>query len=221
MKTIFTLITAVSLSFQVAAQNKIQVSESSESFSTGKQNALVVTIFEHNKDDVEKAVKKLLSKDWSGSVKQKTESFGDDCSIKKMGKNTFDAYVVCTQDGNNVKVAFAIDLGGAYLNSGDHKEQFQIMKGLIHEFAVEQTKEAIGNVVKTEEKKLKDLEKEKETFEGNVKSLKKDIEDYKSKITKAESDIKENEKKTEDKTKEIGEQSKVVEELKKKQSGVR
>jgi predicted RNase H-like nuclease (RuvC/YqgF family) len=217
----FTLIAFVLFSSLYSiAQNKIQVTESNESFSTGKQNALVVTIFETNKDDVEKGVKKLL-KDWNGSVKSKSEIFGDDCQIKKIGKNTFDVYATVNQDGNNVKVAFGIDLGGAYLNSGEHKEQFGIMKDLIHEFAVEQTKEAIGAVVKAEEKKLKDLEKEKDSFDGNVSSLKKDIEDYKSKIEKAEKDIKENEKKSEDKNKEIGEQKKVVEDLKKKQSGVK
>jgi len=220
MKALITLLTAATLSLAASAQNKIEVTESSESFSTGKQNALVVTVFETSKDEVEKGVKKLL-KDWGGNVKSKTETFGDDCSIKKMGKNTFDVYVICNQEDKNVKVAFAIDLGGAYLNSGEHKEQFQIMKSLVHEFAIEQTKSAIESVVKNEEKKLKDLEKEKQTFEGNVTSLKKDIEDYKSKIEKAEKDIKENEKKTEDKSKEIGEQQKVVEELKKKQAGVK
>jgi uncharacterized protein HemX len=220
MKKLITLTAALIIAVSAQAQYKIQVSEANESFSTGSQNALVVTVYEAKADDVEKNMKKLF-KDWGGNIKTKDEVFGDDCSMKKMGKNTFDAYGKCVQEDKNVKVIIAIDLGGAYMSSSQHKEQFDIIKEEVYKFGVDQTKEAIGAIVKTEEGKLKDLEKQRDDIVKDTEDQKKAIEDYKKKITEAEEKIKKNDTDKETKIKEIGEQQKVVEEVKKKQEAVK
>ncbi len=220
MRNLYLILAVIFISGVSRSQNSIKVTESSEKFNSGNQNALVVTVFESNKDAVEKGLKKLF-KDWNGNVKSKDELFGDDCSMKKMGKNTFDAYGYCVQEEKNVKVVVAIDLGGAYMSSSQHSDQYKIIQEELYQFAVHQTKEAIGEVMKAEEEKLEKLEKQKKEIESKIEDNKEDIEDYKKKIEEAEKNIKEGESEKETKSKEIGEQTKVVEEVKKKQSAVK
>lgn len=210
MRKILTLLFV--LSFTVSfAQQKIQVSESSENIGGGSHNAMVVTIYGASVDDVEKAWKGRMKK-WNGKVsKSGGEYFADDCRLKKMGDNTFDVYARAEQDGeNDVKLIVGVDLGGAYMSSGQHGEQFKLLKEEVYDFAVETTKEIIGNELKAEEKTLKGLEKEQKDLEKENEKLHKDIEDYKKKIAEAEKAIEENKEAQGTKKEEIAAQGKVV-----------
>lgn len=206
----------------VKAQYSIEVREASESFSTGSQNALNVAIYERDVKDVEGAWKKRLGKMGNSSTK-KGEIQCDDCKDKKgMGENTFDVYSKVTEGKEGeVVLSVAIDLGGAYMSSSAHGDQYKWFFGVVKEFAIEQTKEGIGSQVKEEQKVLADLVKEKEDLEKDTEQQKKDIEDYKKKIEEAEKQINENEKNKETKEGEIKDQEKVVEDIKAKQAAVK
>lgn len=188
MKKITLLFAALCLTTLTFGQKKIEVSESNESFSTGNQNALSITVYGAEKGDVEKAWKKQL-KDIKGNVKAKNEIFADDCRIKKMSDNTFDVYSKIEETDDGIKVIASFDLGGAYLSSGEHKEQFPFLKDLMYDFAVSETKAAIGSVIKAEEKILEELEDDKKDFEKEIENMNKEIEDYKKKIAENEKDI--------------------------------
>lgn len=204
----------------VGAQKGIEVTETSENFSTGSVNALSVFIPGGNVKDVTKAWEKQL-KDIKGKVKSKDEIFADDCRIKKMSDNTFDVYSKVVESEGGVTVIAAFDLGGAYASSKEHGEQFPFLRDVMYEFGVQETKAAIGLVIKTEEKKLEELVKQKEETEKENENLAKDIEDYKKKIAEAEKSIEENKGKIEEKSGEIKTQEKVVEEIKAKQKAVK
>lgn len=220
MKKITLLFAACVIAIGGYSQKKIDVKESNESFSTGSHNALSVMVYGAEKDDVEKAWKKQL-KDLKGNVKAKKEIFADDCRIKKMSDNTFDVYSFIEETDDGVRVVAGIDLGGAYLSSGEHKDEFPFLRDMMYNFGVTETKAAIGSIIKDEEKKLEDLEDEKEDFEKDIEKLKKDIEDYKKKIEDAEKDIEENKSNIEKKKEEIKTQEAVVKEVQEKQKAVK
>lgn len=220
MKKSLLIITALAVSLVSFGQKKIDVSESSESFSTGNHNALVVMVYGADKKDVYKAWAKQL-KDMKGNVKTKDEIFADDCRIKKMSDNTFDVYSKIEETEEGIRVVAGFDLGGAYMSSNEHKEFFPFIKEVMYDFAVAETKAAIGKIVKEEEGKLEDLQGEQSDMEKEIEKLKKAIEDYKKQIEESEKDIEETKKEIETKKEEIKTQETVVKEIQEKQNAVK
>ncbi|CAN5328082.1 hypothetical protein BH10BAC1_BH10BAC1_03650 [soil metagenome] len=221
MKKILTLAIAVTLSLTVSAQ-KIKVKQSSENIGGGSHNALTVTLYGINPSDAEDAFRSFMKK-YDGKRSSKDGAiFVDHATIKDMGNNTIDIYGKALGKKGDPEITFvvAFDLGGAFLNSGDHKSQYDVAEKIVKEFAVKATKDAI-------ESKLKDAQKVKEKFEDEQKSLEKDnknynedIEDAKKKIKKAEDDIAKNKTEQEKKKAEIEAQKKVVSEIEKQLKSV-
>jgi hypothetical protein len=201
----------------ISAQ-KINIKEGSESFSTGKQNALTTTIYENTKDNVESKWKSLLKDFKNEKVKEnKGEIFGDNIVIKDWGNDPVDVYTTFEEDkkSKTVTMHVAFDLGGAYMSSSSHKDKFNYAEKMVKDFAVKMTKEPLEEKVKDAEKALGKLEDNQKELEKENKNLKSDIESYKDKIKKAEDDVSKNEQNQTKKKSEIETQKKAVEEAKK------
>ena len=221
MKKIILLAVALSTGLFVSAQ-KIKVKESKEDIGGGSHNALVVTLYEISPEDAEEAFRSAMKK-YDGKRSSKDGGiFVDHAMIKDMGNNTIDIYGKADGKKGDSEIRFiiAFDLGGAFLNSGDHKEQYKIAEQIVKDFAVKATKDAI-------EEKLKDAQKIQSTMEDDEKSLEKeqkrsesDIEDYKSKIKKAEDDVTKSKDDQAKKKAEIEAQKKIVDEIDKKLKAV-
>lgn len=219
-KTLLSLVMGV-ITLSAVGQKKIEVRESNENIGGGSHNALTVMIYIEDQDYVEKQWKSKL-KDMNGKVSSKKEIFADDCSVKAMGENTFDVYSrVEIVKGEGVKLIVGVDLGGAYLSSREHGEQFKYIKEVVHQFAIDVTKKKIGDELHDQEKVLSKIEGEQKDLEKDNSSLKSDIESYKEKIKKAEADIKTNEENQKKKKEEIEAQKKVVEAVKAKLSSIK
>jgi hypothetical protein len=221
MKKIVTLLVLVAASVFVYAQKKISVTESSMSFAEGKQNALIVNIYEASEDLIQKEWKRLM-KDFGAKVNVKKEIFADDATIKGVSDNTIDVYAYTEKntDGDfNLVVGF--NLGGAYLSSSAHSAQYKKAESILYEFAVETTREAIKEVISSEERILSKLQKDQSDLEKNKERLLKDIEDYKKKIQTAEEDIKTNEKDQVNKKGEIEKQEGLVKKLNERKEAVK
>ena len=200
----------------VSAQNySIQVSEGSEAVGeSGSNNALSATVYECDMETVEKEWKSTLKDFKNGDVKTgKHTLFVDNVLIKDMGNNPVDVYTVYSEKKENksVRMSVAFNLGGAYLSSSAHKEQFEVAKKLIYEFAVKMTKSAVDEHLKTEKKALEKLEDKQKDLEHNKKKMENDIADNKDRIKKAEEDIKKNEENIKKNAKEQEEQKKLIE----------
>jgi hypothetical protein len=219
-----TLLSFILISFaftSVFAQKKLQVKETTFPFSTGKQNALVVEIFEVNEKDVDKELKALL-KNYKAKVSVKKEVFGDDALIPDISSNTIDIYAVTADNKTGgVTLHIAFDLGGAYLSSSSHSKEYKVAEKIVYEFAVKVSKDAVQALLKEEEKNLKSLEKDLKSLEKSQKELEKDISDYKDKIKKAENDIDKSKKDQDEKAKAIKEQEKKVELIKEKEKAIK
>lgn len=227
MKKLMTLLALVITTQFTFAQYKINVQEKGENLGGANNNAFSVMIYELDVKDVEKEWKKVMKK-WGANVQMKKEMFGDDANTKEMGENNFDIYAVAKEVDKGVELTVAIDLGGAFLSSGQHGAQAKFIKDELYKFAVDATKEGLAGIIRDEEKKQADLEKEQKDLEKDKEKLEKDIEDYekaiedaKKAIEQAKKDIEKNGKDQEEKKKEIDAQIKVVADVVAKEKAVK
>lgn len=220
MKKLITLALST-IVFSATAQKAVVVTEGNEALSDKVTNAMTVMVHNGDMKDVDKAWKKQL-KELKGKISDKKEVFADDCKMKEMGDNTFDLYSKTEEvAGEGVKLIVGVDLGGAYLSSADHPEQFKVMRDFIYNFGVEANKAAIGIEIEAQEKILKKLQGELEGLEKDDKKLDSDIADYKEKIQKAEVDKLNNSKNRNAKAAAISAQQQVVDGVKAKQAAVK
>lgn len=219
MKKILTLAFAA-FSFAAFA-GKVKVSESKENIGGGNNNALTITIYEANPDDIIKEFRSIM-KDYDAKVSTKgDELFGDNAIIKKMGNNTVDiwAKVVKVKDGES-KLIVAFDLGGAFLNSSDHKDKYPVAKEIVENFAIKMQKDAIEEQLAAATKALEKMQDQQKDLEKKNADLKDDIKNYEEKIKKAQDDVKKNEEDQAKKKNDISVQQKVVDGVKEKLKSV-
>ena len=229
-KKIIGALTCLLISAITATAQKvnIKVTESNERIGNGKNNALVVTIYEATPDEIGSKWKSLM-KDHKGKVTMGDEIFADNAVIKTINdNNTIDVYakVEKVKDGES-KLTVAFDLGGAFLNSSDHKEKFNEAKKIVYDFAVTTTKDAIAGQRKAAEKvfsKLEDdqhdLEKQQNKLNSNVEDYKGKIDDYNKKIKEAQDNLAKNKTDQEKKKVELDAQKKVVDAVTAKEKAV-
>ncbi len=212
----FTLILVLLSFVLVGVAQKIETKETNGRFGKESKNAIQTTIFYSDIKTVEKEMIKLM-KSYKGKVsKKKGIIFGDDLVIPTISSNTIDMYISLTdQKDGGVEVLAAFDLGGAYLNSSMHPDQFQRASSMIRDFAFSLTEKSYAGIVKAEEKKLKDAEKDFEKLKSKKESLIKENEDYKARIQKNEKEIENLSKEIDDKESSLKEMQKEFEKLKK------
>jgi len=190
-----------------AMGQEVKTSNDKVSFSHGSFDAIVVTIPYANKDVVEKELKSEM-KDWGGKYNSsKGEYTAKEAKMKDMGDKYFDGYAKIIESGSEIKVAFAVDLGGTYMNSGDHKDQHRTIESRAKKFGQTASKESVNGMIEMETKTLKKLTEEKEDMLKDIENSKKDIENYKKKIAEEEQKIKDNEAASQKKEGEIGTQT--------------
>jgi chromosome segregation ATPase len=186
---------------------EVKTSNDKISFSHGSFDAIVVTIPYGNKDIIEKELKSEM-KDWGGKYNSsKGEYTAKEAKMKAMGDKYFDGYAKIIESGSEIKVAFAVDLGGTYMNNSDHRDQYKEIESRAKKFGQTSSKESVNGMIETEAKTLKKLTGEKEDLLKDIEHSKKDIEDYKKKIAEAEQKIKDDEAATQKKEGEIGTQT--------------
>jgi len=176
---------------QLSAQ-KIQVSESTEKFSTGSQNAVTTTIMEAKLEDVISEWKKVLKNYKYEKVKDNdNEVFGDNILIKEWGNNPVDFYTKFEENKKDktIKMSTAVDLGGSYMKGGEHSDKVKFVEKLMKDFAIKMTREPIEERLKDAEKEVSKQEDKQQDLEKKNKDLHDDITDYNAKIAKAEKDL--------------------------------
>ncbi len=200
----------------------IKISEETHYFIVGSKNALVINIPYGNKEIVEKQLRKEL-KDWGGKYDtEKGEFRAIQASTKFMGDKPFDSYVkIIVESDQSIKLAFGIDLGGAFMSSREHGDRFKPMSDRLIAFARETSLACIDEELDNENKNLSSFEKDQKSLEKEKEKLLEDIEDYKKKIVAAERKIETNlqeQNKTKD---EIKRQKEKISEIEKKKKSLK
>lgn len=218
----FALLSYLPLSAQLSANDlaNVRVVESQKVMSQGNNNSLSITLPGADEKVVGKIWEKSLKK-YKGKVKKQkktNELFGDNMAITEVGgANTVDVYSTVT--GNNLTVWF--DLGGSYLSSYQHANQYAGAERLLLETAKSVFVELVERELENEEDKQKKQEKNYEKLVKDKKGLEKDIEDYKARIKKAEGEIEKNVQEQEATQNAISAQKQVVEEVKARLSKIK
>jgi chromosome segregation ATPase len=104
------------------------------------------------------------------------------------------------KDGSPIAV-FAIDLGGAFMNSREHPNQSQGFEKSLLKFGKLCVNTAIDEEIKAEQKILKSLENDQKSLEEKLSDYEKDIINYTNQIKETEkkiSDVKSNQEKKKD-----------------------
>lgn|ERR1700752_1181584 len=221
-KQILTIAVAIS-SLQLFAQD-VKVRESNESFSNGNHNSLTVTLYVTDISMVEKEWKsKMKDFGYDKSSEKKDEYFFDNVVMKDLGNNTMDVFSKVTEQKGekSVLLTAAFDLGGAYLSSSEHKDKFEYVKKMMHDFAVKISKEELDDQIKAAGKVLSNIQDKQAGLEKDNKGLADDITNYNAKIKKANEQIEQNKKDIETKKGEVAAQQKVVEGIKAKKESVK
>jgi hypothetical protein len=182
----------VSLNSYLFSQ-EIRLQEATHYFNIGSKNALVVNIPFGKMEIIEQELKKELKK-WNGKYdSEKGEYKSIQANTKFSGNKPFDAYVkIIKENEQTFKVAFGIDLGGAFLNSKEHDNQFRAFNQELVNFARACSLACIEEELDIENKKLSKIEKDLRSLEKDKEKLEEDIQDYKKKIVAAERKIENN-----------------------------
>jgi hypothetical protein len=197
-----------------------QISEQEKSMSQGLRNALILELPQTNDDFVDKLWKKYI-KDFKGGKakknKKEDEVFIEEVTIPNIGgDNPVGLYTRISEIGDDVELTMWIDLGGAFLSSAQHAQDYLEAEKLLMRFGLEVTKEKIKIEIEKEEKELADYEKTLKKLERAHDNHLRDIEEAKEKIKKAEKGIEENKADQENTKKLIDEQKDIVRKVTKK-----
>jgi hypothetical protein len=174
-----------------AVQAQVTVKESAKSIAGASNNTLNVMIKGGDTKALAKEVQRFM-KDMGCKVNENKDGtlFGDDCEVKAMGPNTFDMHGRLDPiPGEGVDVVLAIDLGGAFLSSAAHPERFAPAREMVYRFAVEKTRDVIGQDIKKVEGVIAEKEKEQARLEADRAKLQKDLEELNARIAAAETAI--------------------------------
>jgi hypothetical protein len=188
--------------------------------SEGIQNALVLDLPDTNDKFINKLWKKYLKGFKGGkSKKNKKENqiFTGNIKIPEIGgSDPINIYTRTTEIGDDVQLTLWVDLGGDFLTSSEHQEEYLEGEKLLMRFGLEVTKEKIKIEIEKEEDKLKKLEKMLKKLKRANDNYHRDIEQAKEKIKKAEKGIEENEADQENTDTLIEEQKEAVKKVMKK-----
>jgi hypothetical protein len=92
--------------------------------SLGVNNCLQVYVPGTKTDELADEFSKFMKNYNAKGSSKKGEYFYDNAEIKQFGNNQVDMYVTTEQKAGGAELNVFFDLGGAYLNSVDHKERY-------------------------------------------------------------------------------------------------
>jgi len=191
MKNFFTFI-ALFCTTILMAQEPIEVRLGQMKIGKASHASYVVTIFETDKNFVEREWKGHM-KDISEKVVTKKEWFIDNARIMSISQDTIDIYskVVELKNTGNVELMVVFNVDGKFITEEDEKHDAAAKK-FIYEFAFRTSKLIVHKEVLAAEKTLMKVEKEQETLVREAEQLNRTIEKNTEKIAKAESDLEQN-----------------------------
>jgi molecular chaperone DnaK (HSP70) len=199
-----------------ASFGQVKATEEAITFSNGTHNAIVVTVPNGTLEGVSDELKSEM-KNWGGKFDEKKGEYtAIGASMKKMGDKPFDGYAKVIENGKEIKVAFSVDLGGAYMSSSDHSAQYKVMLDRAKEFSARASTSSINGILKAEEKILKSLSKEQSDFEKDIEKSQSEIEKAKKTIEEEEKKIVDNKAALEKKTAEVKAQELKISDIEKK-----
>lgn len=192
-----------------------KVYEDDVSMSLGIKNALIIEL-EGSDDKIAEKIWKEYIKDYGKTKKNKkaNEWYSQQITVPSIdGATPIDIYVKFDENRDMTRAYLWIDLGGEFLNSLNHEDKTVGAEDFLVEYAKDVRKYVIGEEIKDEEKKLKNLNDDLEDLGKKNEKYRETIAECKAKIMKAEEDMLNNEKDQKDKNADIEAQKMVIEKI--------
>lgn len=125
---------------------------------------------------------------------KKGEKSATGCRSASVSAGDFTLYSEVEKVGDGAQLNVWFDVGTHFLNNRDDSGRVKDTKGLLTNFYYDVRRASIGQEVKEEENRLKDLENKQKRLERDNSNLLRDIENYKARLKKAEEDLIQNQK---------------------------
>ena len=198
MKTsisLFLLVFSLGLVAQTTGVPKFEIFESTREFSEAGENALVMELPGYREKFVDKVWEQHI-KDNGGRAKRERSMKGQlvkDFSVFDIhGHEKFDLYYRFSESKGSTELAVWINLSGTFLKSDQSLEAYQGAQRFMQEFGLKVRIAEVEEMVKEEEKNLKDIENTFSRLQKDNEGYHKDIEKAKDAIKKAEEQIAQN-----------------------------
>ena len=206
------LLSAIAVLFLALGLNAQKVHEDDVNMSLGIKNALYVEIEGADRKTTEKVWKDFI-KEYGKTKKNKKakEWYSVDLTIPAIQNAPSDLYLKFEELKGSIRAYLWVDLGTDFLNTIDHPREGEGAEIFLQELHTAVRKAVVKKEVTTQEKLLKNEEKELEKLVKKNSNLHSEIEKFKEKIAKAEAEIEENLVKQEKQKATIEEQKKTVE----------
>lgn len=173
---------------------------------------------------------KLVDDVWTDFVKntfggklkkgKKGEKSAAGLQSSNVSSSEFTVYSQVEKVGDGAQLDIWFDQGPHFLSRRDDPGHTSSTKELLSRFYFDVRRAAVGEEVKGEENKLKDLDTKLKKLQRDNSSLNRDIENYRAKLKKAEEDLVQNQKDQESTIIDIDKQRQAVEEARKRQGNV-
>lgn len=173
---------------------------------------------------------KLVDEVWTDFVKnnfagklkkgKKGEKSAGGLRSTNVSSNEFTLYSKLEKVGDGAQLDVWFDVGPYFLNRRDDATRTNDTKELLTRFYYDVRRAAVGQEVKAEEEKLKEMETKMKKLQRDNTTLNKDIETYKAKLKKAEADLVQNQKDQEATIIDIDKQRQAVEAARQRQGNV-
>jgi outer membrane murein-binding lipoprotein Lpp len=197
-----------------------QVVERSVGMSAGVQNALVLEVPAVDAglvSDLWKDYMKDFYREKPKWQRKDKEWLSDDADIAALGMgNTVDVIAKTEQKGDDTFIYMWIDLGGAYLNSRQHRERYTKAEKMLVRFGLEVARAKVKIELEEQEDMLKDLNRDLERLATDKERYEREIQRARETIAKAEQDIEDNLKAQEEMAARIKAQEDVIKSVQKR-----
>ena len=192
-----------------------QVDEGPVMMSSGEHNAFTVVLENADYKRAERVWKEYTKPYGKFDRDRKRKEFrAEAINIPSISRSTdFSVTLKLNEQKNQTTAHVFFQSDGVYVDSSADPEIADNMRAFVEHFQYEVDRKVVEEMIKEEEKRLKNLHKDLSKLENRNNDLHNDIEKYEKKIVEAEEDIVDNLKSQDDKQIEIKKQTKVVEEL--------
>ncbi len=220
MKTAFLGVVLLLAFVTEATAVELQVRETTVSFKDGNHNALTIKIIGVQEKQVIKAWAKKMKRNKGKTDKSKHGVVAERVTWKSIFATPTNYLAKTELNSSTLTLSVAVNLGGAYLNSSDHKSAYKSLEKELIAFAKEVLKAQVQDEISAAKKVLKKNERKLTSLQSANARYKKNIEKWKQNIIDAEDAIVQNESDQVTQEQVIVDQKVVVEEIVLKESQI-
>ena len=189
MRLVSLIIGFIVSSMVLVKAQEVKLNDEPVSFSVGSLPAIVTAIPYGKRQIVEKQLRSELKK-WGGKLLITDDEYRVmQGKMKVFGDQRFEGYAKIIETTDEIKVAFAVDLGGKFMTNEEHPAEYNSIRERVRRFSTKTGGLSIRADLDSDKKALKALEKEEKKIEKSIESKTKDIESYRKKIQQAEKEI--------------------------------